>query len=47
MYFGDQVASETYATFDTYIFVAVLYLVLTLPLSYVALHLECKLARTD
>ncbi|MEW9700871.1 amino acid ABC transporter permease [Paenibacillus sp. SI8] len=47
MYFGDQVASETYATFDTYIFVAVLYLVLTLPLSYAALHVERKLARTD
>lgn len=47
MYFGDQVASETYATFDTYIFVAVLYLVLTLPLSYMALRLERKLARTD
>lgn len=45
MYFGDQIASETYATFDTYIFVAVLYLVLTLPLSYGALRLERKLAR--
>jgi putative glutamine transport system permease protein len=47
MYFGDQVASETYATFDTYIFVAVLYLILTLPLSYMALRLERKLARAD
>ncbi|MBD0379427.1 amino acid ABC transporter permease [Paenibacillus sedimenti] len=46
MYFGDQVASETYVTFDTYIFVALLYLVLTLPLSYAALRLERKLART-
>lgn len=45
MYYGDQVASKTYATFDTYIFVAVLYLVLTLPLSYMALHLERKLAK--
>lgn len=45
MYFGDQIASETYATFDTYIFVAVLYLILTLPLSYGALRLERKLAR--
>lgn len=45
MYYGDQVASKTYATFDTYIFVAVLYLVLTLPLSYLALHLERKLAK--
>ncbi|TDF96808.1 amino acid ABC transporter permease [Paenibacillus piri] len=45
MYYGDQVASKTYATFDTYIFVAVLYLVLTLPLSYMALHFERKLAK--
>ncbi|UQZ85715.1 putative glutamine ABC transporter permease protein GlnM [Paenibacillus konkukensis] len=45
MYYADQVASKTYATFDTYIFVAVLYLVLTLPLSYMALHLERKLAK--
>lgn len=46
MYYGDQVASKTYVTFDTYIFVALLYLVLTLPLSYMAYHLERKLART-
>jgi putative glutamine transport system permease protein len=46
MYYGDLVASKTYATFDTYIFVALLYLVLTLPLSYMALRLERKLART-
>jgi putative glutamine transport system permease protein len=45
MYYGDQVASKTYATFDTYIFVAALYLVLTLPLSFAALQLERKLAK--
>jgi putative glutamine transport system permease protein len=45
MYFGDQVASDTYAIFDTYIFVAALYLVLTLPLSWAALRLERRLAR--
>lgn len=45
MYFGDRIASKTYATFDTYIFVAVFYLVLTLPLSYAANHLERKLAK--
>jgi putative glutamine transport system permease protein len=45
MYFGDQVASKTYATFDTYIFVALFYLVMTLPLSYMALHLERRLAK--
>ncbi|NOV02317.1 amino acid ABC transporter permease [Paenibacillus planticolens] len=46
MYYADRVASKTYATFDTYIFVALLYLVLTLPLSYMALQLERKLAKT-
>lgn len=45
MYFGDRIASKTYATFDTYIFVAVFYLVLTLPLSYVAHYLESRLAK--
>jgi aspartate/glutamate/glutamine transport system permease protein len=45
MYFGDKIASKTYATFDTYIFVAVFYLVLTLPLSYIALQLERRLAK--
>lgn len=45
MYYADRVASKTYATFDTYIFVALLYLVLTLPLSYMALHLERKLSK--
>jgi putative glutamine transport system permease protein len=34
MYFADSISTETYRTFDTYIFVAVFYLVLTLPLSY-------------
>ena len=45
MYYGDQVVSKTYATFDTFIFVAVLYLVLTLPLSFAALRLERRLAK--
>ncbi|MCR8642274.1 amino acid ABC transporter permease [Paenibacillus sp. N1-5-1-14] len=47
MYFGDHIASETYATVDTYFFVAVLYLILTLPLSYLSLYLERRLARTS
>lgn len=34
MYFADIVNADTYRTFDTYIFVALFYLVLTLPLSY-------------
>jgi len=46
MYFADSVASSTLATFDTYIFVALFYLALTLPLSYMALHFERKWARS-
>lgn len=34
MYFADIVSTETYRTFDTYIFVALFYLALTLPLSF-------------
>lgn len=34
MYFADIINTETYRTFDTYIFVAIFYLLLTLPLSY-------------
>ncbi|AHV95586.1 amino acid ABC transporter permease [Paenibacillus sabinae] len=34
MYFADIVNSDTFRTFDTYVFVALFYLVLTLPLSY-------------
>lgn len=45
MYFGDKVASKTYVVFDTYIFVGLFYLVLTLPLSYMALQLERRLAK--
>lgn len=45
MYFGDSVASDTYATFDTYLFVAAFYLVLTLPLSFAANRLERRLAK--
>ncbi|MTH54351.1 ABC transporter permease subunit [Bacillus mangrovi] len=44
MYFGDSVASATYVTFDTYIFVAMFYLVLTIPLSLFVGYLERRLA---
>lgn len=44
MYFGDQVDSDTLATFDTYIFVGLFYLVLTLPVSYVSRRLERRMA---
>ncbi|MFD1953274.1 amino acid ABC transporter permease [Paenibacillus thailandensis] len=45
MYFGDQIAYETYATVETYIYVAVFYLLLTLPLSYMSNRLERRLSK--
>ncbi len=45
MYFADGISTETYRTFDTYIFVAMFYLVLTLPLSYAMRVWERRLQR--
>ncbi|MFD1773566.1 amino acid ABC transporter permease [Paenibacillus rhizophilus] len=45
MYFADIVNSDTFRTFDTYVFVALFYLVLTLPLSYVMRVWERRLQR--
>ncbi|WP_435923524.1 amino acid ABC transporter permease [Paenibacillus sp. DYY-L-2] len=47
MYYGDIIATETFDTINTYIFVALFYLLLTLPLSYGTRILERKLARHD
>jgi aspartate/glutamate/glutamine transport system permease protein len=46
MYFGDLISSETFVTFDVYIFVAVFYLVLTVPLSLGVGFLERRLAKS-
>jgi putative glutamine transport system permease protein len=46
MYFGDIVSSRTFVTFDVYIFVGLLYLVLTIPLSLGVGYLEKRLARS-
>ncbi|UOY92750.1 amino acid ABC transporter permease [Ectobacillus sp. JY-23] len=46
MYFGDLVASKTFLTFDVYIFVALFYLSLTVPLSISVAYLEKRLARS-
>lgn len=46
MYFGDIVSSQTFVTFDVYIFVALFYLVLTIPLSLGVGYLEKRLARS-
>jgi putative glutamine transport system permease protein len=43
MYYGDFVAMETFNTFDTYILVGLIYLVITLPLTYFTRKLEVKL----
>ena len=47
MYYGDLVQSDTFQTFDVYIFVAVFYLLLTIPLSFAVKYLERRLARVD
>lgn len=47
MYYGDFVAMETFNTFDTYILVGLLYLVITLPLTYATRRLEAKLGIND
>ncbi|PGL72603.1 amino acid ABC transporter permease [Bacillus sp. AFS055030] len=47
MYQGDLISAMTYVTFDTYIFVALFYLVLTIPLSIGVGYLEKRLARTN
>ncbi|MFX3623351.1 MAG: amino acid ABC transporter permease [Ectobacillus sp.] len=46
MYFGDLIASKTFVTFDVYIFVALFYLVLTVPLSLGVGYLEKRFARS-
>jgi len=47
MYQGDLISAMTYVTFDTYIFVALFYLVLTIPLSIGVGYLEKHLARSN
>lgn len=44
MYYGDLIASETFNTFDTYIVVALFYLIITLPLTYLMQYIERRLA---
>lgn len=42
MYQGKLIAATTFSTFDTYLIVGVLYLILTMPLSYLMRYLEKK-----
>lgn len=46
MYYGDIIAQKNYQTFDTYIFVGLFFLALTVPLSYFVSRLEHRLARS-
>ncbi|MDN6626443.1 MAG: amino acid ABC transporter permease [Pisciglobus halotolerans] len=47
MYYGDLIASETFNTFETYILVALFYLVITLPLTYFMQYAERRLTVKD
>lgn len=44
MYYGDLISASTFVTFDVYIFVALFYLVLTIPLSFGIRYLERRMA---
>lgn len=45
MYYGDLISSKTFVTFDVYIFVALFYLVLTIPLSLGVGYLERRMLK--
>ncbi|SFC70196.1 amino acid ABC transporter membrane protein 1, PAAT family [Bacillus sp. OV322] len=47
MYQGDLISSRTFVVFDVYIFVAMFYLILTIPLSLGVGYLEKRLARSN
>ncbi|MNC58586.1 putative glutamine ABC transporter permease protein GlnM [compost metagenome] len=47
MYYCDRIATDTFDTINTYIFVAMFYLIITIPLSYSSRVLEKRLARHD
>ena len=46
MYQGDLISAKTYVTFDTYVLVALFYLILTIPLSLGVGFLEKRMARS-
>jgi aspartate/glutamate/glutamine transport system permease protein len=47
MYQGDLISASTFVTFDTYVFVAIFYLILTIPLSLGVGFLEKRMARSN
>jgi putative glutamine transport system permease protein len=46
MYYADLISSKTYVVFSVYIFVALFYLVITVPLSIGLAYLEKRMAKT-
>lgn len=46
MYFADLVSTKTFVTFSVYIFVALFYLVITIPLSFGIAYLERRIAKS-
>lgn len=46
MYYGDFIAMETFNTFETYILIAIFYLLIPLPLTALVKYLEGKLSLT-
>jgi putative glutamine transport system permease protein len=44
MYYADIISSETFVVFSVYIFVAMFYLVITVPISFAVGYLERRLA---
>ena len=44
MYQANAIASVTFDTFNSYFVIGVLYLIITMPLSYYMQHLEKKMA---
>ncbi|MCZ8523201.1 MULTISPECIES: amino acid ABC transporter permease [Paenibacillus] len=44
MYFGDIISTEVFVTFSVYIFVAMFYLILTIPIAFGVRYLERRLA---
>ncbi|WP_282939215.1 amino acid ABC transporter permease [Paenibacillus sp. RC67] len=46
MYYADLISTKSFVTFSVYIFVALFYLVITIPLSFGVAYLERRMART-
>ncbi|MCR8846227.1 amino acid ABC transporter permease [Paenibacillus sp. SC116] len=47
MYFGDQINSDTFDTFNVYLLVGLFYLLLTIPTSFAVRALERRMARSS